>query len=1738
MTISSLRVVNKDLIDVTEITNSITSKTTGTVSEPEFEQLLCYNLLQSTLPYDLSSNIRQEQTLSVTGGKEKLNGIMINNNEDLFDSELIAMKFSYTTNATTTFDEPYYYSMGTTSSSTIVKKGSTVSYESSALKITVDYNNDQQYSLDQYNDTGDWRVQFTRDRDSLNNYFAAVNSNLNTSNGSYPMYVTELTSDDYIINDGRYISSIDTNTKLHNYSTFESSYNLLNNNLNYDIQNNHSYESSDFTMYKIVQPTPTISLNISTDASNLPISDSSNVDISLSQISLSVFEDNVASVLGNHGLSIDDIKDGFQIEIDIAYNFNGGLSIEYNNHQNDLHILDISTNNIVDSNELLASGLRPGSEDMYVVINNGSLDLSGNDISSNVLDLGLSSEYEYLDFSYNTQNGSVSIYVEPTNSRVNIDASNNLNDIADSINVFYNCSEALAYDPNGCSVLDNSMCINPHVNLGAGIVVPTTDVPLNQVFTANDERNFQKSDDTILTISNVDNYSSGMITYSDVSFVSNISSYFPDTDIVFISVTNKNILSEDTPLTDMSNIAVEHSLASVSIKNLTFANLTYDDYKIRLDNKRISIDLSNSTQVTNGWYLESTNGIDFLTSNPIKTSILYDDCLFMRSNLDTSFNYTFSIATPTVTNAQSIKHRIDICYNDVDISNNGSAYLTPKYAYLDDNDITYSVPSVSDVSINFTNYTINNNVPQQIDLTGITVKRVESTVRYTASFEPKLPFYTNIKLQSPLITETVVSYRLFDRTGKELPDLYLKYLKDSSQNSLSLVTVSQPQVFSTTLNVSPSGCSTLKGKLFGSIAGTLYEIPNSGKIDPVTSMFLPYTHVDPFFNTESTIDISGANGLTSVVNMNVQVTYPTILSKEYYMIDTTTKVGENVSFETTLYRYDTNDHNVENSSFDAFNPYNSDWVDYLNNGFWWNKNWNNNSPPTPTTLRNVVTIDENKVLTLTIYDGSDNVISTLQQPNTLINDFNIIRCLDPLVITYYEINYLNEGWGNWNTQYTTATNFGGNRKIYVADGVYLTTDGKNPVQYSWVDFNLKPDKFSLQFVDGYSYINNGWDISHNFTDILQPDINNGLTLSVNSISYNNYVTASPTDYITRSVTFNKYRGYNRVGINGVDNITIVRKPSTAIFTVDTSNGIFTQTFNNFANNQTYVINNAIDGSGNSFNFGLKINGRLSLLQGNNGSDTVNINVQGASVYYRFHNSDNTVDYDYSTTLLDSPFNELFGWKARRIFSDYYAISITYNIPEVEYYNLVDGSNNKMYGPEIYGNPISKTNWGNQTTSTFTTSGGFINSGIEIYRSINYVEKGFTSYVVVTPPQMMINYNLADVNVLGFPYNPGNMYGQSSPHYLKKFYYFTVDSVYDSQYYVPILPNGSNATLINDKLKNIQKYKPDVNSNLTTYVNRFKIVGNYLAIEYYSGTYHSYDTPSDYVFSEYTIDKLLTHYNSNKLRVAKQSGTTIYDIEYRQFIGTGENQNSNFNIKFSISDAFLATPPAQPSSPNLVEGNSLIISLTAPASTVAAFYQANIKLIDSSFILVVDKYETIGIDYPALNSIISEAFFIADKHWTSSFSVDGTTLNPIGNNSYGDSFDVSDLFRNVQSNQIQFIEEISFNKINTGFTLTALSATGVTNLTNLVTYDSASNLISKSLYLYTPDIIRVNSMFGLPIYRVSNYGNVKTGSITAYSFNIASPTKIYDASMNSFTNDIQQIINTIPVVPSNGGRSLN
>ena len=1678
-----IRINNDDLVTLVQLKNSI-SATDRVISEADFEKQIAFNLSQNKTPTQVENSLVPNGSVSVVGNKELFQDIMISNNEDLIDSETVAIKMTYDTTTNTISDDPKAFSInGITEYITLLANG-TQSYITSNLVMDLSYNNDLQNSLllDSSSAAGDWKLSVDRSTSTVGNcnYFAAINSNLNTTNGSYPMSINKV-SYPGLYNPTKYVSAINSTTKQATYSEFSSAKSLASNNINAVVDPNYNYKSEDFTMYKVVQPTPDVTQTIKRNgvdvfSSVLPIATTLYADIDVP--TFSDFKTKIASLVND----ISYVQDGFNINVVIGET-NGYFDLSGGPNE----VLNIDATNIVDSDSFVSTGLSKNTV-VYLDVSNGSVDLSGTDTNAsqsvhyNVESITLSDTTENLESSFNATNGKIQLSVESVDNRVDISGSNTLDA---SMVVIYNCEEAYANSVN--SHIDLSMTINPYVNVNARVVVPTT---VDTYLPVDSSYNLRKSNDAALVIANNPvNYNPSMPNYQDISFNSSINNSYGDDQIAFIKVTNRNILSEDTQLLDDTNTPVPNSKSAFRIQNIgSLEDLSYSDFQIRLNTKTLT-DLSNSTHATNGWALVSDTEV--LTSSPTKNSILYDDSLFMTSNFDSTFTYKVIVATTTITNAQSIKHKIDISFTDVIQDDNGDIRTVEAHAYLDNDDISYNDINYSEVEGTLPDASFNvltgDSNPFELNKSNLRVSELTRTLTYRAKFDAKLPFYKNVNLFSPVITEVIHRYKVYDKnTGVELPDIYLKSLIHTNTNKiLSLVTLNavESDTTTTTLTVTRSNCSVLTGHLQGKKDGTFEDILNIASND-----------VDPFFNTSTNYYYMGST--TKVANSIVEVYTPTIIDKPYYTIDTTNTPGTNTSFQAKLFKYDTTNKDGTNNSFDNFNPYITTWA----------------TSPIDLSV-NLDVSSNNNYLTLTIYDADGTtVLATIGQPETIINDFNIIYCINPLVKVLTTIKDLSGNDIMNEDSYTVATTTtynGYSRKMRLTDGIFAYLTNSNPLRDQSVNFNLKSDQVKVQFADSnnvnnYGSNNNGWDTYHRFVDI-SGSPNSTTVFDCSSVKFT-LLSGTAGNNVTRSVSFNKFRGYRRVG-SGVDTIDIVRTPSVLTFVVQANSGNYKQVFQSFAANGVYTIDNAVNESDSSqlFDIGLKINGNLSLLNTDYPHPTrYYINIDGASIKWTLSNPGNAesqhVHYESSGNLLDASFNDLFGWKVRNILSDHYTINIRYNIPNIEIYNL------DVSGSDVTGNPLNKSNWVVNSHSNFdlkTYTSNLSLSGIKLNRVQSYVPSDFTAYAVVIPPQLKITYNKSN-GITSFPFNPAS--GGSVD------YYITIVDRSVTEYSIndSLFP----FTLIHNSIPSLQNYSTLKNEKIV-------ILGNYLIIKYNFGS-NSSRQPPDYVLFSDTIEKIYQNSSNYPYFDVSKNGV-VYDIRYKQHIDG--ISNSTYNIHFKITSAFIPPYNSPP----------VVFNLPVNESTIVSFYQSNIRLIGNNYNLIIDKYTCPGIDYNSLidrtDISLNELFFLATSHSTCTFTLNDTvSLTNIN---------IDDLFSEVSTNQISFQPDLTFVNTNVGITLSALTSSGITKLTNLVKWRLTDYLLSKVSYINMPDIINVKSLFGSNVFRVTNSGNIRTPGVTSYAYNIVAPTALYDSSgsvMTNFSsggytyNNEGRVIKTLPNAP--------
>jgi hypothetical protein len=1654
-----LRCVNSDLVDIVEITKSSEQPT---MTDAQFEQLLCVNLIKNNTPRDLSNIIPGNNGLKVTGGKKDLSGIMINNNDEVIDSELMVMKFDYSNNIVFTRAFPttsYTYAFAQGSPDFITLYSASKSHTNSCIVVDISTNYEIQNTTDNV-----WGIDIDRSVDLM---FASANSQLN--NPLNRMKIEELADPNYIFKDGVYISGVDSSNQFL-YASVDLSNKLQPNNLIATIDPTHNFVPSDFTAYRIFQGAFDISLSVSVNSNNslsqLPLCQSDGSDIvtpSATQFA-QLFLDYAPDV---------PVSQRYNVEITV-----GGGSID--SLQNDY--LTFDGNNLQNNYELMKTGIRTDASSMFIDISNGSIYLSATDVSSNINDIVLSLSGEYLPSNATDICGNITIRVEEPTNRATITSSTGDNFSDATINVFYNCNEALNYNPNGCSILDQSMLINPKVELTASVIVPKTDVDGYFNYYSDSSLNIKLNGDTILV--NTDSHHNRTV-YSNLLFTPNLSEISEDTDIIYIKVTNKSILSENKPIrvygTDLS---VNDSISNVTSRSVDLSYLEQEKYSIILNTKTIT-KLNESAAPTNGWVIRATNNTDtHLISDPDKPSALKDDCSFMRDGKDLSFNYSFLVSSVSQ-NVRSIKRtgklavtggleNYEITLEETDLSFiNVTTTRSDRDLEMDEYNVIYSP------SLPFDQY--------KVDIRSVTQER-----QYNVIFDPRLPFYSNVTLVSPTITEKITFYEIYDScNGNKLPDLYLKYFTDLSSGLLSSVkTVLINSNPNTSINVTPKICSTLTGTFNGGS-----DIILSNTVD-----------VDPFFNTNTIIDISGGG----FIALELQI-YSVINEQKYYIQLLNIETGDSCSnlpqsFETTLYKFDTTNLG-EYSSLENFNPFNSSWITDIS-GIPLRNQYKNG-------LLNIYGpgVSYDSTVVASIYNGI----------NPINNDFHIIRCMKPLIKSTYKITDINENVVSANHNYSSALLNDGELVINLTDGVYVNISNTNPNRDDNLHFSINADKFSVKFINSVA-VDNSWNILQPFTNIINSGTkssvysdDNSLVLTVKSASFVNSKTNQRNNY-TASVSFDKYRGYNKLAND--DNITINRTPTTALFTMITDNsGTFTQEFPKVLYGGEYSVDSIINSNSDTIVIsGLLLTTYLSSLPRGENTTQVKISVEAGSIDWGLYSYDGSINEKYDNTeiiQLGLAETTIFGWGSRNILSTPTTISIMYNIPPASIHKCAEY--NKVHPSQLtYNTLLDKRPLG---LINKLIPGLIIKNVVDLSNTISE----FTAYVVVTPPQLKLTYMSPNPNgETSFPENP--------------------DAVKSSYYFEHI--NYTNALIINkDTLRtraDIKLYQKTPTSNFSKYNTTagvygtphvFKIDGNKVNIYYYLGSPNAITGAPFY--SETSPDKLLStsrrvlysgkieDLSSNEYMVVSKNGYG-YDISYIQQ-DTGLN-NTTPNIFLNITDAFISPSPQIYDFGEFRTLTYSVFDLTTSSATNVSLYQSSVSIFNGAVILTIDKYTTAGTNYSAAqNSPITEVFFIANTRSTFTYSISGELLSTAPGSSYD--LNIPTFLRNLSPSSIVFTPDSTFTATNTGITLSALTRQGIDSLKNLLFYDYTAKISSTANYISTPDIMRVNSLFGSSLFRITNNGNVKTPSVTTYSLNLAKPTYLYDTSGESFMNKQPPILNT-------------
>jgi len=614
--------------------------------------------------------------------------------------------------------------------------------------------------------------------------------------------------------------------------------------------------------------------------------------------------------------------------------------------------------------------------------------------------------------------------------------------------------------------------------------------------------------------------------------------------IIYDSSTNTSILSN----------------CGASFTNYKLSDMSYSNFRINLTTKTVK-DLSNSLQATNNWTLTTTNllassngysadGSGTLIGRSDRASeVLYDKSKFLSSNTMTvPVNYTFRIdgaigSAPAIYNDLNVvKYVFDASLTDPTAPSGQQQSIKEKFGGSTDTiipDLSYSdiklttIDSINEVTSS------NTMISNKLSAGNYIVEKWLRQKWYHIQINPSLPYYDNLLLQTPMINEEQIYYRIwptsdgitkgtelagsevlgefiFDNKGLNTVSARLvrslKYGEESGDNI--------PNVVTTVLLHSADLCifkASLSGRDLSSNIwkGIGYSDPSN--INQIT------TDVDPFSRQLSTLILP-----TTTASLDI-ISNEKIQKKSYY-IDIANSLGANSTYTATCYSFDIDGLTDLGSNF---NPYVSDF--------------------TTTELRTRATTAQYKCDITT--SGSNYLLSISHIENnvlfqdvkiTLSKDYvlnlNIINAPNNLLRIVRKLGSDKDNITNTTTSYTYETNQTTIFSAKIDNGVYFT-HASNVWAGQSETFYLQPDRARIAFVNNVNYKFNDtyWcDVSGSLKPIQLSPINQ--TLSLTNVRDVNG---------TKSITLNRARGYNIPEATGA-HLTFSRSPASYTFTLDCS----------------------------------------------------------------------------------------------------------------------------------------------------------------------------------------------------------------------------------------------------------------------------------------------------------------------------------------------------------------------------------------------------------------------------------------------------------------------------------------------------------------------------------------------------------------------------------------------------------
>jgi hypothetical protein len=1735
--------INSDSIEISEVKKSTVSHTAN-LSNQQYENFILYNLIKNNSPNDVSIN-----TYSIPSGLDTndtnltiqrndpgnlIPHTIINNNDKYVQSEKFALDVKYSDNQRTTNiirANPILGPTSITVPSNIILTDKTISYYNSTLKIDVSLNNEPQLT------DGDepWSVTYDRDLHSMN-YFAAINSHLNTSEASnhvdkYPFRIYEdITTNIHSLGvDGIYFTQNDNDQRVAHYFADDDLENttLAVNNLELSRNNYTDFNSEDFGTYKIEQLLPDDS-NIETsitstnggDVSDItdlfPIGDENGDDITTDLID---FEDVTTFVDTLESGNSSKISSGFTATLNVSV---GG---EYSCNENNKFSINDTSLTVSGSDENLNYFTNDKSNNRhYVDISNGSVTLDANNANVSAGYITLSNGAETLETTYHTTSGEVVIEPTTTNARADITDGT----LASEINVYYNTVEGSTY-------ISNNLRVAGDVSYDVKLLVESTSNTANETYdNTDDKRNLvPNTANTDLTVDSVDSRlviaNDNTPVNFDIRSQTNFKFFDADTNnkirnsgkINILNIENKNILVQDGPLysklTEEGEITeIPGTSCDVALVNTPLNNMPYTDYRIKLVTKNAT-DISNTTAPTNGWTfalthlqndslgLPSTTVWDtILGDSNHRSEIIPDVFSFLHGNTPLNIQYKL-IVEPTASSLNYIKYKFDVL-------SNGSTY---SFGYNDTQfEIENDMIDTKLADVLSTSVTGNG-----LDPSLYIFERWLRKKQYKATLDPNLPFYKNLLLKTPVLKEENVYYRAWKKSGNgkgnEISPVNLQSftltgetdkmntvnvrLVESFGSTTATGTTSQ-SVDSTIANsplicnivLNPNDCGIFKTKLQGK--DLTNNIWNDLGVD---------AHIDPFIKQTGTIQNYDTNNITGAFSCEVRVAFPLdeIVKESLYYIDITNPLNDsaNLIITANLYSFNTEDIANNPNLIDAFSPYKSTFTDSVIASY-----------KTATNYVCDLTLNSNiyKLTISHLVSGVSKKDVEIDFPKDYVLNFNIINSAKNLFSVYRTIDSVTNFLGY---KFETTEGNTNDRIFKVEDGVYLTLVN-NVVAGMGSTFSLLKDEVKVNFVNhnGYTQQPNA-DWKNNWQTIVL-DSNNTKTVSNNG---------------TRSVIFHQTRGYNVTGTN--KNISINRTATQYRFVLDASNAaisgsertngtenqIYEQIWNGGVTNNTNIFKidtlkstSTADGLWNTnvtanddkvyLDIGLLLNIHQSILAETDTVRLYEIIPSAASYNYTFANTLNTPAITNGTgsgSLFDGTLTKFFNFKIR-------SLKVTYPIQiKLEYVSsriVISFINNYKV------NPSTASGWRTLRTLDAIDTAVGKDMSLDVNTSRNATsayhislkrtaEKTgqFTSYFVCAPPSFGIEFNALDADIRTLPFSQSGR-TRTTVH---------VDALsrtqtYNLRSYVADSKVGENTNISSPTL-NLQNLRTSTNANRQNLI----VKGNNLKISIYNGINVPDSSTAPIgasINNGIEYDGLINEIvnapprNANKFR-ANLIGNG-YDISYSQpLTGIAENLNDSFNINFTISNAFL---PASTS----------YLPLAINKSSRVTLYDSRFHYgYNGKYYLILHKYDSEdgGVDYNTLlaaNSNIRQVSFRLDRKSQKSIELymldnsgNRALVNPIN---LSDASNINHLLDNLNVNDLSGNwSETSITVESAGVSLAALDYAGMNGIRNLLQYNPSDRLSNKTLFIKRADIFRVYSSVGSPVLRITNSGNIITPKVT-------------------------------------------